>query len=175
MKTPLRQKRNRRMHAAGLHSFSLIEMSVAMIVLSLMAGMIAFSAASIDRSLMIMDINSALSDELSRQAEIAKSTPSTNLDNLFGTAVGISTTFTIPTPGLPGVIVKQLQGFLPMTNSTGPMKPDVTWTRFRTNYGLTVGHTALMDRITITAAFKANTVQLSNSTVVIKVFDANQQ
>jgi prepilin-type N-terminal cleavage/methylation domain-containing protein len=174
MKTPARLPKTSLLRTPALRSFTLIEMTIAMVILSVMAGMVAFAAASMDHSLVLMDLNSAMNDELSRQAEIAKNT---NFDAFFGVGlppvapIGTSTTINISADN-----VNQLQGFLPVTSGGSVAKPAITWTLYRTNFISDIGHKALMDRVTITATFQISGFPLlTNATTIIKVFDANQQ
>jgi len=177
MKTPALRPKTSLLRNPALRSFSLIEMTISMVILSIMAGMVAFAAASMDRSLILMDINSAMNDELSRQAEILKNT---NIDLAFGYTVAAPAPIgTTPAAGpqvIPPANVNQLQGFLPVNDTATANKPTITWSLFRTNFVNNVGHKALMDRIIVTASYQVSGFPLlSNATAVIKVFDADQQ
>ncbi len=162
-------------------AFTLVEASVAMVLLTIVVAMIAFSSASFEKTFLVYDGYSALADELSRQAELAKGMPMQALTNRFPNGVTVS----LPLPALTivssniqstytNLTINPLNGFLPINGTTG-ITPNVTWTVTNTNFSVNAGHTTYYHVVNIDANVTLGGQLLDDHTTVTRLFDALQQ
>jgi hypothetical protein len=157
-------------------AFTLMEVTAAMLILLLVAGILSFGSASMERAISLYDTYSALTDELNRQAERARNIPMARLVAacpIAGGGEGVSP-WGPPPPsvGTEPPAVMQLSGFLP-DPTAGPRIPTVQWRRLRSNYSSF--QSSFQDMVEISITHNQLGTTLSNSTTVLRLFDAGQQ